>query len=234
MTGTKVAIIIPAYNEAAAIAGVIGQVKKEFASSKYQSQIVVVDDGSKDGTAAKARRAGAHVISHVLNTGSGGATATGLIWAERHGFSVAVTLDGDGQHDAHDALRGVDILLKKHSDLLIGSRTIKKTHMSRLKIIGNRGLSLTTYLLFGVRVSDSQSGLRVFSKRALKELRWKNNGYEFCSEMLWRAKKAGHIIEEFPIKTIYSDYSRNKGQNNWNGYNILRILVRQRLLEIFQ
>jgi glycosyltransferase involved in cell wall biosynthesis len=232
MKPIKVAVIIPAFNEGPLIAKVVRQAKKVFATSSYQTEIVVVNDGSRDQTAARARKAGAHVISHVLNVGSGAATATGLAWARRHGFTVAVTIDGDGQHDPSDALRGVDILLDRKPDLLIGSRSIKKEHMSPLKVIGNKGLSLITFLLFGINVSDSQSGLRVFSERALRELHWDANGYEFCSEMLWRAKQIGYTIEEFPIKTLYSDYSRSKGQNNWNGFNIVKLLVRRRLTEI--
>lgn len=233
MKVTKVAVIIPAFNEATMIGKVVRQVKRTFATSNYLAEVVVVDDGSHDQTAAKAKKAGAHVISHILNVGSGGATATGLLWAKRHDFSVALTMDADGQHDPADALRGVDIMLERKPDLLIGSRTIKKSDMSPLKVLGNKGLSLITFLLFGINVSDSQSGLRVFSERALDELHWEANGFEFCSEMLWRAKKAGHTIEEFPIKTLYSDYSRGKGQNNWNGFNIVKLLVRRRLTEMF-
>lgn len=228
----KVAVVIPAFNEATVISKVVQKAKRVFANSDYRAIIVVVDDGSHDQTAMRAKEAGAHVIRHILNVGSGGATATGLAWARQHGVNVAVTIDGDGQHDPADALRGVDILIDRGTDLLIGCRAIKKEHMSPLKIIGNKGLSWITFLLFGINVSDSQSGLRVFSERALKELRWEANGYEFCSEMLWRAKQIGHTIEEFPIKTIYSDYSRAKGQNNWNGFNIVKFLVRRRLMEI--
>jgi hypothetical protein len=105
--------------------------------------------------------------------------------------------------------------------------------MSRTKIIGNKGLSFLTRLLFGVYVTDSQSGLRVFSKKALSNLKWRTSGYEFCSEMLWRAKQLGLNIQEYPIKAIYTEYSKSKGQNNWNGVNILKSLIRRRLVEFF-
>lgn len=232
-TGARVAIVIPAYNEASVIKDVIKNTKEVFAASPYRAEIVVVDDGSTDQTAEAARAAGAKVIRHILNTGSGGATATGLSWADSQNFDIAITLDADGQHEAEDAIKGIATMEAGQSDLLIGSRLLERKAMSRLKVLGNKGLSVITFLLFGVNVTDSQSGLRVFSKRALKELKWKTSGYEFCSEMLWRAKQQGLTIDEFPIRAIYSDYSRGKGQNNWNGFNIVKFLLRQRLVEFF-
>ena len=95
-------------------------------------------------------------------------------------------------------------------------------------------MSLFTYLLFGINVTDSQSGLRIFSKRAINGLQWKSTGYEFCSEMIWRAKQARMSVGEYPIKAIYTDYSRAKGQNNWNAINIVKRLCKQRIAEIFE
>jgi hypothetical protein len=168
-----------------------------------------------------------------LNTGSGGATATGLSYAQQNGFDIATTSDADGQHAPEDVLKGVEASLASKTDLLIGSRLIDKQGMSRVKLLGNRGLSFITYVLFGINITDSQSGLRVFSKEALRSLRWKTSGYEFCSEMLWRAKQIGLHIDEFPIKAIYTDYSVSKGQNNWNAFNIVKTLVTRRVVEFF-
>lgn len=230
---TKVALVIPAYNEASVIGRVVKDLHEVFKSSSYDYQIVVVDDSSRDDTSGEAKKAGAHVIKHILNTGSGGATATGLSYAYQNGFDIATTSDGDGQHAAEDVLKGVYILAKSEVDLLIGSRLINKAGMSRVKVLGNRGLSFITYLLFGINVTDSQSGLRIFSKRALSGLKWKTSGYEFCSEMLWRARQIGMNIDEFPIKAIYTEYSKSKGQNNWNAFNIVKVLLRRRIVEMF-
>jgi polyprenyl-phospho-N-acetylgalactosaminyl synthase len=228
----RVAIVIPAYNEAKVLGDVVSQTRKALDKSSFNYQIVVVDDGSADETAQEAAKSGATVIRHVLNTGSGGATATGLSYANRNNFDLAATIDADGQHSPEDLLRGLQIASKGGVDLLIGSRLINKNGMSRVKVLGNKGLSIITFILFGVNSTDSQSGLRVFSKRALQELRWKTNGYEFCSEMLWRAKQQGLAIDEYPIAAIYSDYSKSKGQNNWNGFNIVRSLLRRRISEL--
>ena len=229
----KVALILPAYNEGKVIKDVVLNLVKVFRSSPYNFEIIVVNDGSKDDTALQARRGGAHVIDHILNTGSGGATATGLSYAQQKGFDIATTSDADGQHDPQDVLKGVVTLDGSTIDLLIGSRLINKEGMSKVKVLGNTGLSFITYMLFGINVTDSQSGLRVFSREALARLKWKTSGYEFCSEMLWRAKQIKLTISEYPIKAIYTDYSKGKGQNNWNAFNIVKLLLRRRIVELF-
>lgn len=232
-SGTKVCVIIPAYDESSAIGKVISDVIKTFKKSPFTPTIVVVNDSSKDNTAHIARTAGAIVIDHILNSGAGGATATGLSYAEQNGFDIAATMDADGQHHAADVLNGVEKLAHSEIDLLIGSRLIDSKGMSHVKVLGNKGLSIITYLLFGINSTDSQSGLRIFSRRALENLRWKTSGYEFCSEMLWRAKQQHMKIAEYPIKAIYTEYSKKKGQNNWNGINIVKSLLKRRIAEFF-
>lgn len=230
---TRVAIIIPAYNEGSVIRSVIEQLHEVFKSSTFDYEVVVVDDGSKDNTAREAELAGAFVIKHILNSGSGGATATGLSFAQKYDFDYASTSDADGQHDPKDVLRGFEEIKKRPTDLLIGSRLIDPSGMSRVKILGNHGLSVITKILFGVNVSDSQSGLRIFSRNALDKLHWKTSGYEYCSEMLWRAKQIKLSVSEYPIKAIYTDYSEKKGQNNWNAFNIVKTLITRRVVELF-
>lgn len=230
---SNVAIVIPAYNEGVVIQKVIKSLRQELSLEKLNFEIVVVDDGSKDDTAHKAKAAGAHVIRHILNSGAGGATATGLSYAEQNGFDIAATVDADGQHDPRDVIKGVKLMEKGGADLLIGSRLIDAKGMSKVKVLGNKGLSVITYILFGINVTDSQSGLRIFSRTALDRLKWKTSGFEFCSEMLWRAKQQDLNIKEYPIKPIYTDYSKSKGQNNWNAVNIIKSLLRNRVVELF-
>ena len=234
MKSLRVCVVIPAYNEGKVIAGVVRDIKKQLKLHKYDADVVVVNDGSKDDTSLQAQRGGALLINHILNSGAGAATATGLSYANQNGYSIAVTMDADGQHLAADVIRGIQTIQSGTSDLLIGSRLIDSKGMSKLKVLGNWGLSTITYLLFGVRTTDSQSGLRVYSRKALESLRWKTSGFEFCSEMIWRATQLGLTIDEYPIQVIYTDYSKAKGQNNWNGINILKSLVRRRLVEIFE
>lgn len=229
----RVCFILPAYNEGKVIGSVIKNLQKSLKQTSISYEIVVVDDGSKDSTAEEAARGGATVIRHILNVGSGGATATGLSYAQQNDFTIAATMDADGQHDPADVIAGVEKMQKAEIDLLIGSRLIDSSGMSKVKILGNRGLSFVTFLTFGVKVTDSQSGLRIFSQEALERLKWRTSGYEFCSEMLWRARQNGLSIKEYPIQAVYTDYSMSKGQNNWNAVNIIKALLQRRLMEIF-
>lgn len=233
-TKNSVCVVIPAFNESGAISDVIASATKIFRKSRIPVDIVVVNDGSSDNTSNIAKGAGATVIDHILNTGAGGATATGLRYAEIHGYQLAVTMDADGQHAPQDVIACIKYAMKNNTDLLIGSRLLNSDGMSATKIIGNKGLSLITRILFGINTTDSQSGLRVFSRKALEGLRWKTSGYEFCSEMLWRANQINLKIDECPIKAIYTDYSMSKGQSSWNGVNILKSLVKQRIVEVFE
>ena len=231
----RVCVIVPAYNEATVIADVIQTSKKAFAKIKeFDIDIVVINDGSRDETSSEAKKGGAIVVDHILNSGAGGATLTGLAYARKHKYDIAATMDADGQHAPEDVVKGIKKIDKSPSGLLIGSRLIDSEGMSKTKVLGNKGLSLITKVLFGVNVTDSQSGLRIYSRAAIEKLDWKTTGYEFCSEMIWRAKQLGIEIEEFPIQAIYTDYSRSKGQNNWNAINIVKRLFKQRIVEIFE
>lgn len=233
MRRLKVCVIVPAFNEESVIFDVIKSSKKEFSRSPHAVSIIVIDDGSTDSTAIKASKAGAIVVSHLINSGAGAATATGLYYARKNGFDIAATMDADGQHSPKDVLVGINKMAKGEVDLLIGSRLVNSQGMSLVKVIGNKGLGIVTFLIFGVMSTDTQSGLRIFSKNSIDRLMWDASGYEFCSEMLWRAKQQNLSIGEYGIKAIYTKYSKAKGQNNWNGINIVKSLIKKRLMEFF-
>jgi glycosyltransferase involved in cell wall biosynthesis len=230
----KVCVVIPAYNEGSVIKDVVKDIILKLKSASISYEVVVVNDGSKDNTSNQARLGGAKVIEHILNSGAGSATATGLSYANQNNFDYAATMDADGQHMSEDVIAGIREAQNAKTDLLIGSRLIDNEGMSKVKVLGNKGLSTITGILFGVSVTDSQSGLRIYSRKALESLRWKTSGYEFCSEMLWRAKQLNLDISEYPIKAVYTEYSKTKGQNNWNAINIVKSLIRRRVVEIFE
>lgn len=200
---------------------------------KIPHDVIVVDDSSKDATAEIAVENNALIICHILNSGSGAATTTGLTYALANNYDFVATLDADGQHSAKDLLNTFTYLKDNNYDLVIGSRLINSSGMSTIKKVGNKGLSYFTFLLFGINVTDSQSGMRVFSRKALETIQLRSTGYEFCSEMLWRAKQQRLAISEYPIQAIYTDYSKSKGQNNWNAFMIIRSLIGRRFMEIF-
>lgn len=232
MSVSKVCVLIPAYNEGKVIREVVANARACFKKSKHSIDIIVINDGSTDDTSSNAEAGGAHVIDHIINSGAGGATATGLRYAKKHHYDIAATMDADGQHSPKDVVTGIEEMQNNTHELLIGSRLIDSTGMSKVKVIGNKGLSLITYILFGIATTDSQSGLRIFSKRAINELRWQTMSYEFCSEMLWRAKQKKMSVGEYPIEAIYTEYSKSKGQNNWNAINIIKSLLKRRIAEL--
>jgi len=232
---SDICIVIPSYNEAKQIKYTVDGMFAELKKSNLSADIVVIDDGSRDNTGPiVTAKTDAYLIRHILNSGAGSATATGLSYAQQNGYTIAATMDADGQHRPEDVISCIKSLKKSGVDLVIGSRLIDTHGMSRVKILGNKGLSFITYILFGINVTDSQSGLRVFSKESLDKLRWKTSGYEFCSEMLWRAKQQNLTITEHPIKAVYTEYSMSKGQNNWNALNIVKSLLKRRIVEMFE
>jgi glycosyltransferase involved in cell wall biosynthesis len=236
MKNSYTAVIIPAFHEGRSIGRVVTDLKAALSKAKINAEIVVVSDGNGDNTAAKAKQAGATVISHVINYGQGAAVSTGLSYARQMKYTCVAMMDADGQHDPSDIVEGLKRIKTSGCDLLIGSRLINRKSMSLLKRIGNNSMSFITFLLFGVHVTDSQSGMRILSEKTVNTISWKTSGYEFCSEMLWRAKQKNLIIGEYPIRTIYTDYSKSKdrtaGQNSWNGVNLIKTLLRHRLSEI--
>ncbi len=217
-------VVLPAYNEGKVIASVIKNIKKEGFKD-----ILVVDDASADNTSEQARKAGAKVFRHVLNRGAGAATNTGLIYARNEGYKRVAFLDSDGQHSPKDLKR---VLKSSGShDVVIGSRMIgeiKKMPFQRK--VANFVGSFLTWFFFGLFVRDSQSGFKVFNRKAIEKVDISFDRYEFCSEIIGEIKRNGLSWKEVPIKVIYSDHSmgnKGSGQSVWNGFRmILRFIFR--------
>jgi glycosyltransferase involved in cell wall biosynthesis len=235
-----ICVIIPAYNEAQVIGDVLDNVPRSIKVGKktFPITIVVVNDGSADETheVVLARR---HVVlvNHILNSGAGGATRTGLRYAKDHKFDYALTMDADGQHEIGDVVKVAKAIIKDDEDFIIGSRLIDTTGMPRHRVLGNRGLNVISFILFGIKVSDVQSGLRAFNKKALHTIKFHSSNFAFCPEMIWSAKLQKLRIAEVPIKAIYTDYSLGKGQLGQSditaGVRVVRQLVKQRLMGFF-
>lgn len=224
----KRVIVIPALNEAPAIEEVVRQ------AVRVADAVIVVDDGSSDGTGAVAERAGALVVRHTVNRGTGAATATGLAAALRVGADLIVTMDADGQHRAEDAERIFARLAGGDVDFVSGSRILGvKEGAGRMPLrrrvynwIGN----FLTMLLFGVWVSDSQSGLRGLSARAASSIELRTNGFEICSEMVYQVRKQGLRYAEVSVPAIYTEHSLSKGQSFVNGVRTATRLIFRRLI----
>lgn len=221
----KLAIVIPAYNEEGSIIEVLNKIPTRL---KGISEIIpiVVDDGSTDKTYDLAKGSTKHVARHVVNLGLGAALTTGFETAKKLNCDFAVTLDGDGQHNPNDIERIIGPILKKKADVVIGTRMKNTAGMPPIKIFGNWAMNLITFIVFRQWSSDSQSGMRVLGKKALKKMVFHSVGYEISSEIIGEIKRSNLKLQEVPIEVIYSDYSMIKGQNIFNAINIFtRIIV---------
>jgi len=221
----KTLIVVPAYNEQQVIGRTISAIKT--ATSTLGSRtILVIDDGSSDLTAQKAKQSGALVARHIINRGLGGALGTGLEYARISKFDIMVTFDADGQHDPSDIAKIIAPLTDGSADVVIGSRT-KSSHghmpWDRKLLIAMS--NVLTELLFNQITSDSQSGFRAFNKQAITHIHIKTQRMEVSSEFFSEIRRLNLKMREVPIKVIYTDYSRSKGQSNTNALNILYKLV---------
>jgi len=157
--------IVPAYNEHAAIAGVIDEIR----AFDPHLDILVVDDGSHDDTATIARAHGARVVRLPFNLGIGGAVQTGFRYAHEHGYDIAARVDGDGQHDPAELAGLIEAVLADRADICVGSRFAGSEgyRSSRSRRIGIRILARVVSMLTRQRVTDTTSGLQVLNRNAI-------------------------------------------------------------------
>lgn len=222
------AIILPAYNEGKTIGKVLAGIPRQLPGIS-KIEIIVVDDGSKDKTGILARRAGAMVLTHKINLGVGNAYKTGLEYTKNK-YDLIATMDADGQHLGSDVPKIIQPILLKRADIVIGTRLKNPKGMPAIKLAGNWIMNFITYLFSGIWTTDSQSGFRAFSRKALRLLNLKTAGYEICTEMFAEIKKYNLKFAEIPIKVVYTKYSQGKGQSIANAVNIITNLIKRNLL----
>jgi glycosyltransferase involved in cell wall biosynthesis len=221
----KLLVVVPAFNEGQVIKSTLLTLKKSL--KRYpDAEIVVIDDGSTDNTFDLADQVGVTVLRHVLNRGLGGALGTGLKYARSIGCDTMVTIDADGQHDPEDIHPMINLITHNQADVVIGSRVIS----TKGKIPHDRKIllslsNLLTQILFGQATSDSLSGFRAFNKKAIKSIEIKTQRMEVSNEFFKEIKKHHLALAEIPIKVIYTNYSRAKGQRNLNGIKIVYKLI---------
>jgi len=201
----KIVILIPAYNEQS----VIGDVLRDIRLAGYPD-IIVVDDGSSDETYQKAQQAeGVIVLRHFINRGKGAAMKTGIEATKILKADVVVTMDGDGQHDPRDIARMVQFV-SDGNDVVLGTRTIDSRTMPFWKVLANKSGNFFTWLLYGLWVTDSQSGFRAFSRRAIERIETRTDRYEYDSEVIREIHRHGLKFVEVPVSVRYTEYSQSK------------------------
>lgn len=203
--GTRLALLIPAYNEEKYIEGVIKN------SSKYKMDIIILDDGSIDSTASivesliSAYSPYLKLVRHSKNLGKGQALITGFDYIKENNYSGVITLDADGQHDTKEIINFLEVIKKEDPDLIIGDRLGNTAGMPFIRLATNVFTSWIISKIAGKKVSDVQSGYRYLKTTALKKIKLKTKNFDTEPEIILRAGWHDMKILNVPIKTIYHD-----------------------------
>ena len=163
----RVLIIIPAYNEAENIVRVIQGLKiRDDFQNHYD--YVIVNDGSRDNTAAICRAHGYNLIDLPVNLGLTGAVQAGMLYAKKNGYDMAIQFDGDGQHDPGCIAPMVQKMLKDNDDIVIGSRFLNQAKPRSLRMLGNNIIEYAIRLTTGTKIRDTTSGMRLYNRRMIE------------------------------------------------------------------
>lgn len=217
----KVIAIVPAYNEAAQIASVV------TALASQVSETIVIDDGSHDQTSQLAQQAGATVLRHLINRGQGAALETGRQAALFRGADIIIHFDADGQHDVNDIKTLIAPILQGEVDVVLGSRFLGQVvNLPFSKAVVLKLGVIFMYIFSGLRLTDSQNGIRAFSRRAAERITINHTDMAHASEILDTLAVSGLRYREVPVTVHYTPYSvAHAHQGASNAINIVRRLV---------
>ncbi|MBI1969289.1 glycosyltransferase family 2 protein [Candidatus Woesearchaeota archaeon] len=220
----KVFIIIPAFNEGKKIGEVVASIRQEG-----YANLVVVDDGSKDKTAAVAAARGAIVLRHMINRGQGAALKTGIEYALQHGADIIVTFDADGQHHPQDIQHMIAPVAQGKIAVTLGSRFLGHSEVPPIKRLILKGGILFTRIFSSIWLTDVHNGFRAFSRRAAEQIRIKQDKMEHASEIIEEIVQKNIPFQEVPVTVTYTEYSKQRGQSPWNSLKIAFNLVWRKL-----
>jgi glycosyltransferase involved in cell wall biosynthesis len=190
-------ICIPAFNESDFIENVVKE------SLEYADKVIVCDDGSTDDTARLAQEAGAVVISHEQNKGYGSAITTLFNYARDENAGIMITLDGDGQHNPSQVPSLINAIISHDVDVSIGSRFLGDTSASSYRKTGIKIITSAVNYGTNLKISDSQSGFRAYSKKAISAIHPTEQGMAVSTEILLKISNKGLSIAEVPIDITY-------------------------------
>ena len=215
--------VIPAYNEQVAIGSVV------ILARQFVERVIVVDDGSTDKTSQVAQLAGAEVVTLKENSGKAHALLLGLKKAREMECKAVVMLDADGQHFTKDIPRIAAAALSGDSDLVIGSRFLENNgngHIPLYRQFGQKTLDLFTNIGSRQSVTDSQSGYRALSCKALNYIDFASEGYNLESDMIAHFSANGLVITEVPIDVRYNVPNKHKKNALAHGMGVLTQLIK--------
>lgn len=218
----KVYCVIPAFNEENSIVEVLKKVKP------LVSEVIVVDDGSKDKTYELSKAQGVRVLRHIINRGQGASLETGDQYALRAGADIIVHFDADGQFLTEEIKDLTAPIECGQADIVFGSRFLeKKSNMPVFKKAVMMPLARAlNYLLFGVNLSDPQCGFRAMSAKAAGKIGICNDGMAHCSEIIGKAFQNELRIKEVPVTVIYHEF----GQKMSGGFRIIKDLIISKII----
>ena len=191
--------VIPAYREEGRIGGVVQAVRRILPA------VVVIDDGSDDGTAAEAEAAGATVLRHGVNQGKGTALDNGFRRAREDGFETVVTLDADGQHAPEDIPGFLEAYRREGTPVLVGNRMSDPAGMPFVRRMTNRYMSWLLSRKMGQRVPDTKCGFRLYRCDVLAGVGCGSARFDAESEILLALARKGVRMGAVPIRVIYGD-----------------------------
>ncbi|MCX5715927.1 MAG: glycosyltransferase family 2 protein [Candidatus Omnitrophica bacterium] len=194
----KTCVLIPAYNEAQHIGGVIQDVRK------YIPDIVVINDGSADDTEKIARENGANVISLKQNKGKGEVLKLGFDYAVANNYDAVITMDGDGQHSPGDILNLTETASRPRVGVVVGNRMCNPEGMPPVRFAINLLMSFIISLICRQNVPDTQCGYRLIKVDVLRKVRLTSSKYEIESEMIIKASRLGFKVASAPVKSVYA------------------------------
>lgn len=200
---SKVAVLLPAYNEEVSIASMI------ILSSQYADEVIVIDDGSSDRTKLVSQQANATVLSHETNKGKGAALKTGFEYAKKNNFDIVVTIDADGQHNPAEIPDVIKPIVEGNADIVNGSRYLngQDTDTPIYRRVGQTVLDSATNIASGVKLTDTQSGFRAFSAYSINHFNFDPDGFGIESDMIIESAKNNLTIAEVQITVRYDVYT---------------------------